>query len=152
MYRTAVAILGREADAEEAAQDAFVSVWRALPMLRDVERFDAWLGRIVVNACRMALRRRRAIHEIALDAIGDPRDESGSDPDPAEVAATADTFDRAFERLSVDERALLLFAYRDALPLAEIGARLGVPVGTIKSRLSRARRALDGALAAEEPA
>ena len=64
LHRTACAILGNEADAYDATQDAFLSAWQQLPRLRDVEAFDAWLTRIIVNACRMRLRARRAVREV----------------------------------------------------------------------------------------
>lgn len=150
VYRTAVAILGSAADAEEATQDAFVSAWRNLGSLRDPARFDAWLGRIVVNACRMALRHRRTVREITVDESLDFARSDRFEVDPAVLAATADSFDRAFDRLTIEDRALLVFAYRDDVPLAEISERIGVPVGTVKSRLSRARRSLQAALDGED--
>jgi len=145
VYRTALAILGNAADAEEATQDAFLGAWRGFPSLRDPERFDAWLGRIVVNACRMTLRRRRGVREIALDAdvaaaVVERATEASADP--AAIAIDALTFDRAFESLSVDERQLLTLAYADDRPLEEVGRLLDIAVGTVKSRLSRARAAL----------
>jgi RNA polymerase sigma-70 factor (ECF subfamily) len=146
VYRTALAILGRPADAEDATQDAFLSAWRSLPRLRDPERVDAWFGRIVVNACRMSLRRRGSVREISLDATALPDVKDRSKPDPDAQAAEADAFDRAFERLSVDDRALLVLHYRDELGLREIAHRLDVREGTLKSRMWRARRALEAAL------
>jgi RNA polymerase sigma-70 factor (ECF subfamily) len=146
VYRTALAILGRPADAEEATQDAFLSAWRSLPRLRDPDRFDAWFGRIVVNACRMSLRRRGPVREISLDATALSDVSEGSKNDPDVFTAEADAFDRAFERLSVDDRALLVLHYRDELGLRDIADRLGIREGTVKSRLWRARRALVAAL------
>jgi RNA polymerase sigma-70 factor (ECF subfamily) len=147
--RMALAILGNAADADEATQDAFLSAWRSFRSLRDPGRFDAWLGRIVVNACRMTLRRRRGVREIALE----PDDRSAEvdraqivAEDPAQIAVDALAFDRAFERLSIDERQLLTLAYADDRPLDEVARLLGIPVGTVKSRLSRARSALARAL------
>src|SRR6188508_2336160 len=72
LLRLATAIIGDETDARDAVQDACVSAWRALPTLREPARFDAWLGRIVTNTCRMALRghRRRRIREIAVGSLG----------------------------------------------------------------------------------
>ncbi|CAN5642814.1 hypothetical protein BH23CHL7_BH23CHL7_01110 [soil metagenome] len=64
VYRTALAIMGNPADARDATQEAFIAAWRALPRLRDTDRFDAWLGRICVNACRMAKRRRKGVREL----------------------------------------------------------------------------------------
>ena len=149
VYRTALAILGNAADAEEATQDAFVSAWRGFRSLQDPSRFDAWLGRIVVNSCRMTLRRRRGVREITLE----PEQRSAEieraqavAADPAQIAVDALVFDRAFDRLSVEERHLLTLAYADDRPLDEVGRLLGIPVGTVKSRLSRARSALARAL------
>jgi RNA polymerase sigma-70 factor (ECF subfamily) len=149
VYRTALAILGNGADADDATQDAFVSAWRGFRSLRDPARFDAWLGRIVVNACRMTLRRRRGVREITLE----PERPSGEitsarviEADPAAIAVDAVVFDRAFERLSLDDRQLLTLAYADDRPLDEVGRLLGIPVGTVKSRLSRARAGLARAL------
>jgi RNA polymerase sigma-70 factor (ECF subfamily) len=149
VYRTAIAILGNAADAEEATQDAFLSAWRNLRSLRDTDRFDAWLGRIILNSCRMALRRRRGVREIALEPE-QPSPEieraSADMSDPAAMAIDAVAFDRAFERLSVDDRQLLTLAYAEDRPLEEVARLLEVPVGTVKSRLSRARAALGRAL------
>lgn len=161
VYGTALAILGHEADAQDAAQEAFIAAWRSLAGLRDVEKFEAWFGRIVVNACRMSLRRRRGVREItvhgsgAVDAAGaagdgDLSERSGTDRPLADVAASADAFDRAFDRLGADERALLVLRHHDELPVADIAARLGIPAGTVKSRLFAARRALERALARED--
>ena len=61
-FRLARAILGTAEEAEDAVQEAFISAWRALPTLHDPDRFDAWFSRIVVNACRMAMRRRPRVH------------------------------------------------------------------------------------------
>jgi RNA polymerase sigma-70 factor (ECF subfamily) len=147
VLRTALAVLGNEADAHDAVQETFLAAWRRLPTLRDVDRFDAWLGRITVNACRMALRRRRGVREIPV-ADSTTADPATSAFDAA--AASADAFDRAFGRLSVDQRAILVLHHLDALPITEIAARLGIPGGTVKSRLHSARRALERALAAED--
>ena len=70
VYGTALAILGHEADAQDAVQDAFVSAWRSMAGLRDPDRFEAWFGRIVVNACRMSLRKRRGVREITVQSAG----------------------------------------------------------------------------------
>jgi RNA polymerase sigma-70 factor (ECF subfamily) len=148
VYRTAFAILGSDADAQDATQEAFVAAWRGLASLRDADRFDAWLGRITMNACRMALRRRAKVHEIPIEGLADTRGTAG-DPGLASTMGDADAFDRAFGRLTVDERAILVFRHRDDLAVDEIAARLGVPAGTVKSRLHRARAALERALARE---
>jgi RNA polymerase sigma-70 factor (ECF subfamily) len=70
-FRTALAIIGNEADARDVVQDVFLTAWRELPRLRDLDRFDAWLGRVLVNACRSHLRTRRraTVRELSVDAF-----------------------------------------------------------------------------------
>lgn len=150
VYRTSLAILGRPADAEDATQEALLAAWRSIRGLRDADRFDAWLGRIVVNACRMTLRKRGRVREIpAGEFDGETRGLEAAGSDPSSAVITAAAFDRAFERLSIDERALLVLHHRDARSVDELAVHLGVPAGTVKSRLSRARAALERALARE---
>jgi RNA polymerase sigma-70 factor, ECF subfamily len=144
VYRLALGILGEAADARDATQDAFVAAWRKLPTLRDVDRFDAWLDRITVNACRMALRKRRGVRELRLIPGADFSPTGRPITDNEQASATA--FDNAFERLTVDQRALLIEHHLDGHGVAEIGHRLGIPAGTVKSRLFAARRALERAL------
>ena len=133
-YRTALAILGNDADARDAAQDAFVAAWRGIGGLRDVDRFDAWLGRILINHCRSALRRRGRVREVALEGVPETRAASGS--------FDASDFDEAFGRLNIDQRAILVLHHLHGYGVREIGAWLGIPTGTVKWRLSRARSAL----------
>ena len=137
LFRTAMAILGNEADARDATQEALVAAWRGLPFLRDFDRFDAWLGRILINESRMTLRRRRRANEIPLPD-SDFLEVGGSDSPPP---ASSD-FDAAFNRISVDQRAMLVLHHLHGYGVDEIGAWLGIPSGTVKWRLSRARRAL----------
>ncbi len=147
VYGTAFTILGNASDAQDATQETFISAWRAFPGLKDPERFEAWLGRIVSNACRMSLRHRRTIRELPMD---------GSVDEPAVTidgsgAATigADLFDRAFEKLPIDQRALLVAHHLDGRTLDELASELAVPIGTVKSRLFTARAALQKALEAQ---
>ena len=137
LYRTALSILGREADARDATQDALIAGWRRLADLREPDRFDAWLGRILVNECRMALRRRGRVREIPLDADSSLR---GHEPRAADSPDRA--FDDAFDRLSADQRTIIVLHHLHGYGVNEIAAWLGVPAGTVKWRLSRARRAL----------
>jgi RNA polymerase sigma factor (sigma-70 family) len=131
-YRTALAILGNDADANDAAQDTFVSAWRGMAGLRDLDRFDAWLGRILVNQCRSALRRRGRVRDVGVDEkLQSPASQSD-----------AFDFDEAFSRLTVDERTVLVLHHLHGYGVREIGAWLGIPSGTVKWRLSRARAAL----------
>ncbi len=139
VYRTALGILGNPADARDATQEALISAWRSLGSLRDVERFDAWLYRITLNAARMMARKRRGVREIRLT---DEADTSGGTP----AGMGAADFDRAFETLTVDQRALLLDHHLDGLSLREIAVRMAIPEGTVKSRLFAARQVLDRAL------
>lgn len=152
VYRTARAILGNDADADDATQEALIGAWRQMPTLRDVDRFDAWLGRITVNACRMALRRRRSnavlpLPGSTLGGAADPPDPITSTFDSQSV--TADAFDRAFDRLPIEQRAILVLHHREELLIEEIAGRLGIPAGTVKSRLHTARIALQRALERE---
>ena len=151
-FRTARAILGNEADARDATQEAFLRAWRERRRLRDPARFDAWLGRILVNSCRQVLRgrRRRAVREIAVSDLFDPVESlraQGAAPD--ERMAAMDSIERAFERLPAGERAILVLHHLECRPLTEISTALDVPVGTVKSRLHAARQSLERALEAE---
>lgn len=145
LFRTAWAILGDEAEARDAAQEACVQAWRHLPRLREADRFDAWLMRILVNACRMRLRARSRtrVREIRLDP-GLDRPGPASD-DPANHAE-ADAVARAFDRLRPDSRALLVLHHLGHQPVAAIAEALGIPPGTVKSRLHTARAELARAL------
>ena len=144
-----MAILGDAADASDALQDALTSIWLNLPSLRDAERFGVWADRIPVNACRLTLRRRARgrVRQISIDAVDPARLVGAGAPD--EAVADGMAFGRAFERLGVDERAILTLHHLDDRPLADIAAILGIPVGTVKSRLHAARRALERALLEE---
>ena len=149
VYRLTNAILGDEADARDAAQETFVLAWRELPRLRDSEKFEAWLQRIAVNAARMTLRARgrRRVREIPSSQVDALAGHVATD-DPA--GADAARLGAALERLDVDQRAILVLHHLDGRPLAELATILDIPVGTAKSRLFAARRALEQALRADE--
>ena len=148
LFRTACGILGDPSDAEDATQETCISAWQKLPTLRDAERLDAWLGRILLNACRMRLRSRRRVREIAID-----EGRTGADlPDQSRMTERAEDVDRvvrALDRVSVDDRALLLMHHVHDERVETIAATLGIPTGTVKWRLSRARRAVQLALEAD---
>ena len=146
LYRTALAILGHEADARDATQDALIAGWQRLTDLRDPDRFEAWLGRILVNQCRMALRARGRVREMQWPTDANYRPPTDRPPASAETLA----FDEAFERLSADQRAILVLHHLHGYGVREIAAWLGIPAGTVKWRLSRARGALRDALAETE--
>jgi RNA polymerase sigma-70 factor (ECF subfamily) len=143
-FRVALAILGAEADARDATQDAWLQVWRQLGTLRDPDRFDAWLDRIVVNACRMTVRRKR-VREIPMPT---DFDRAGTLDDP-DGLAERDALERAFDRLTVDHRAVLVLHHVEERSVAEIAGVLQIPVGTVKSRLHAARSQLERALEAD---
>jgi RNA polymerase sigma-70 factor (ECF subfamily) len=151
-FRTAMAILGNEADARDATQDAFVRVWRDLGGLRDAGRFDQWFGRILVNTCRTAVRGRgrRWVREVAVTSM--PDGGVGFDPaaEPRDLRSRDDDMvSRALDRLSIAERTILVLHYYQELSLADIAGQLGIPAKTVKSRLFTARRALERAVEGE---
>jgi RNA polymerase sigma-70 factor (ECF subfamily) len=145
-------IVGREADARDATQDALAAIWRGLPGLRDPDRFEAWATRILVHAARRTLRRTRSrVREIAIDPNVEPGQGFARlrSPDEIEPAERRIALERAFERLSGDERTILALHHLDDRPIGEIATILGVPAGTVKSRLFSARKALARALERE---
>jgi RNA polymerase sigma factor (sigma-70 family) len=151
-FRTALAILGNEADARDATQDIFLRAWRNLPELREPDRFGAWFGRIVVNTCRSSIRgrRRRIVREISVGALlgeGDQLESRESAHD--DRTADLDILERALDRLPVADRTLLTLHHFEHLSLGEIAERLSLPTKTVKSRLFSARRSLERALAVE---
>jgi RNA polymerase sigma-70 factor (ECF subfamily) len=147
VLRIARAILESETDAHDAAQNALVSAWVNLPRLRDLDRFDAWINRILRNECTDILRRRRGTRVVDLSAAEtEVGVAAAGDPD-ARLEAT--TLQAAFRRLSVDDRTILLLHHLHELPLAEVARQLAIPLGTAKSRLWGARRALERALETE---
>ncbi len=146
-YRTARAILGNEPDARDAVQDAWLSVWRRLPDLREPRAFDGWVDRIVVNACRSRLRSRARVREIPMaEGFEQPDRSLGSRP---EDVAERDVVERAFERLTADQRAILVLHHLHHQSVIAIAAALGIPEGTVKWRLHAARTALGAAMEAD---
>jgi RNA polymerase sigma-70 factor (ECF subfamily) len=147
VYRLTSAILGDEADARDAAQETFVAAWRELPRLREPEKFEAWLQRVAVNASRMTLRARgrRRVREIPSSEVAALATHA-----PLNDRSDASLLDAAMGELPVDQRAILVLHHLEGRPLAEIAGLLEIPVGTAKSRLFHARRALETALRAEE--
>jgi RNA polymerase sigma factor (sigma-70 family) len=111
--------------------------------MRDLDHFDAWLGRVLVNSCRMQLRKRSRVREIAMPDGFDPEGPATSRPDKA---GDTDALSRAFDRLDVDARALLVLHHLQHEPVARIALGLGIPVGTVKWRLHAAWRAIERAL------
>lgn len=150
LYRTAWAILRNDADALDATQETCLGAWRELPRLRDPQRFDAWLMRSLVNRCRTALRSRKRVEvrEIQLDpSVG--LEVPSADRDMGDALAANEAIRRAFARLSPEQRTYLVLHYVEHRSIAEIAAIDNAPEGTVKWRLSEARRALETRLARE---
>jgi RNA polymerase sigma-70 factor, ECF subfamily len=144
-YAIAYRILRDVERAQDAVQQAFLLAWRELPRLRDPERFEVWLHRLVVNACYEEFRRYRRwsanVRSLPVDGPGGP-DETVSVDD-------RDALERAFRRLSPEHRAVVVPHHHPGFPLASIAEVAGVPLGTVKSRLHYATRILREALAAD---
>ena len=135
-YRLAWAILGNDAEADDATQDAFALAWRKRSSLREPDRFEAWFGRILVNVCRDRLRRSdgrvRALEEAPEPIVGDS----------TASVSSRDAIGRVLARLDADHRVVVVLRYWADLPIDEIGVRLGIPSGTVKSRLHSALRSI----------
>lgn len=145
MYAIATRIL-RDADlAEDALQGALVTAWRQLPTLRDPGRFEAWVRRLVVHACYAEARRRRSwAANVRVLPVDGP-----AAPDTLISIVDRDALDRAFRRLTVEQRAVFVLHHHVGLPLVEIAETLGIPAGTARSRLHYATRALKAAVEAD---
>lgn len=146
LHRTAWLILRSDDDAADAVQESLLAAWLHIAAVRDPDRFDAWLNRLLVHACyRLAKRTtRRTVLEIPV-AVYDP----AGPGDVQEALATRDQFDRAFRRLTPEHRAALVVHHFLGLPDAEAASVLEIAVGTFKSRLHRASVAMRGAVEAD---
>ena len=131
--------------AEDAVQEALVRCWRQLPKLRDVDRFDAWLYRILMHAVADEFRRRRRFEATVQAVHLEP-----STSDGTRDRADRDEIEQAFRRLSVEHRAIIVLHQYVGLPLPAAATALGIPGGTAKSRYHHALTALRSALEAEQ--
>src|SRR6187402_3979439 len=145
MYALAVRILRDNVLAEDALQGALISVWRQLPALRDPDRFEAWVRKVVVHACYAEARRRRSwaanVRVLPIDGPAGPDDIVSIDD--------RDALDRAFRRLTIEQRAVFVLHHHQGLPLVEIAESLGIPAGTARSRLHYATKVLRAAIEAD---
>ena len=131
--------------AEDAVQQTLVLAWRELPALRDVERFDAWLRRLLVNACyREARRRRQWAANVRVLSTEEP-----GHADDYNSIVERDQLERGFLRLPPEQRAVFVFHHYLGLTLLEVAAELDVPLGTVKSRLHYATNSLRAAIEAD---
>jgi RNA polymerase sigma-70 factor, ECF subfamily len=131
--------------AEDAAQAALITAWTELHALRDPSRFEPWLHRILTNACYAEARRRTRWSEglkilPAASAYGS---------DDYLTVDDRDLLERAFRRLTIQQRAVLVFHHYLGLSISEVATRTGLPVGSVKSRLHHATRALRASLDAD---
>jgi len=119
--------------AGDAVQDAYLRAWRNLPGLRDPDRFDGWLHRLLVRSCIDTLRRRRSRPvEVELQPLDAPHV-----GDPAQDVVERELIDDALRRLDPAWRAVVVLHYFLGMPLPEAASTLGIPLGTAKSRLHR---------------
>ena len=131
--------------ADDAVQAALLTAWREIRALRDADLFEPWLHRILTNACYSEARRQRrwsaGIRVLHVEPV--------HEPDDFLTIESRDQLDRAFRRLTLEQRAVLVFHHYLGLPLPEVAERLGIPLGTVKSRMHHAKRALRAGLEAD---
>lgn len=145
MYALASRILHDGVLAEDALQSALLTIWRQLPNLRDPDRFEAWARRLLVHACYAEARRRRTwAANVRVLPVDGP-----AGPDEFLRIDHRDALDRAFRRLSIEQRAVFVLHHHVGLQLTEIAETLGIPAGTARSRLHYATRVLRSAIEAD---
>jgi RNA polymerase sigma factor (sigma-70 family) len=142
LYAVAHRILRDTGFAEDALQNALVLAWRRLPKLRDPDKFEAWIHRILVHACYDESERARhwvaTVRVLPMNGL--------STPDASDDLANRDELERAFRRLSVEQRAVFVLHHYLGLPLVEVAELLEIPAGTARSRLHYAIAELRDAL------
>lgn len=144
LYATATLMLRDRSRAEEAVQEALIKAWRDLPSLREHDRFDAWLRRLLVRACYDEARRNRR-HRGNVTLL--PQHDRGV-VDSSGALAERDEIDAALNGLSTDQRTIVVHHYYLGLSMSELADALDIPLGTAKSRLHYARIALRDSLTA----
>jgi RNA polymerase sigma-70 factor (ECF subfamily) len=146
LYRTAYRIVRDPDRADEAVQQTLVTMWRELPSLRDLDRFESWTYRLVVRFCLAEGRRSRrvGVREVPIDDMMPARGDDFADTD------LRDQLQRALGELSLEHRTVVVLHHFSGLALGEIADVLGVPYGTVGSRLHHAMRALRASIAAAE--
>ena len=142
LYSAAYRILRHGPSAEDATQQALLTIWRQLPTLRDPDRFEAWAYRLLVHASYAEHRRRRREAPPEMDT-------DGAVQDPFLTVHDRDQLERGFSRISAEQRAVLVLQHYLDLSHDEIAELLEIPVGTVRSRLHGARGAMRAALEAD---
>jgi len=140
-YRLAGFLLGDADDAQDAVQEALIKAWRNWSSLRDPDRFGPWFERILANVCRDRMRRHRNLRMMELDAADDVES-----ADPFRRMLVEDEVAAAVVRLSDDHRIVIALRFWQDLTLEQVADRLDVPLGTVKSRLHYALKALHAEL------
>lgn len=131
--------------ARDAVQETLIRAWRDLPGLRDPDRFDAWLHRLAVNTCLDLVRRRkRRVVEVELEPVDGPATD-----DIAGGVADRELLDRALRRLDPGHRAVVVLHYYLGMPLPDVAAAIGIPLGTAQSRLFYAMRSMRASIVGE---
>jgi RNA polymerase sigma-70 factor (ECF subfamily) len=148
LFLVASRILRDPDAAEDAVQQTLVAIWRDIGSLRDPDRFEAWTYRLVVRYCRAEDRRHRRMGVTIVD-LSETMATVGDD---LGQVATRDALERAFERLSKDQRAVVVLHHLVGLPLGEIAEITGVPYGTVGSRLHHAMRQMRASIDAADRA
>lgn len=146
---TAVArmILRDEYAAQDAVQEAFIEAWRSLPGLREPDKFDAWMRRLLVRACFKGGRRSKRVDAVEIRLT--PADEPAITVVERDLEIH-DQLERGLAQISPEQRAVVVLVYYVDLPLADAAQAMGIPLGTAKSRLNRATRALRAAIEADD--
>jgi RNA polymerase sigma-70 factor (ECF subfamily) len=147
LYGLASLILRDPDRASDATQEALVAAWRDLSALRDADRFEAWIHRLLVRACHREARKDRHRRSVEIREL--PLDQRPSH-DELPSLIDRDVLDRAFRRLGVEERSVIVLHYLEGFPLAAIADILGIPVGTVKSRLHRGTQTMRAAIDADD--
>ena len=143
LYSVAYRILRDTGLAEDVLQNALVLAWRRLPKLRDLDRFEAWIHRILVHACYDESQRTRSWRGSTVLPI-----ELAGVTDETSRVADRDELERAFRWLTIEQRAVFVLHHYLGLPLVEVADLLGIPAGTVRSRLHYATRSLRVAIEA----
>ena len=146
VYRLAYRMCGNAYDADEAAQEAFVAAWRALPNFRGDAKFSTWLYRLTTNAAIDVMRREKRHQTVGDGEMMELADDADSPQETVERTEQQETVQKALATLSEEYREVLLLRYMEELDYAEIAEVLQLPSGTVKSRINRAKAALKAAL------
>lgn len=145
LHSTARRILRDTNLAQDATQQALLDAWRNLPRLRDPDRFEAWIYRLLVHACYAEARREKRQRTNLVLLSG----EEPADPDHGNRLALHDQLDQAFRQLSIEHRTVVVLVHYLGLTPTEAAERMGTPAGTARSRLHYALQQLRASLEAD---